>query len=164
MTSSEVSLRLARLPDAARIASMSRALVEYGLQWSWGPERVAACIRDPDAYVLVARVSAETAGFAIMHFGDDEAHLALLAVAPKYRRSGVGRRLLAWLEKCAVVGGIDRILLEVRAGNRGAQAFSESMGYRKLASLPGYYQGREVAVRMGRELGRRVRGSLGTEP
>ncbi len=161
MKTFDLLLRLAGSADAAGIAAMSRALVEDGLQWSWGPERVAASIRDPDTYVLVARSAAETVGFAIMHFADDEAHLALFAVVPKYRRRGVGRRLLAWLEKCAVVGGIERILLEVRAGNRGAQAFYESRGYRKLASLPGYYQGREAAFRMGRELGRRTRGSMG---
>jgi ribosomal-protein-alanine N-acetyltransferase len=119
-------------------------------------------------YVLVARISEEIAGFAIMHYGDDEAHLALFAVTPRYRRGGVGRRLLAWLEKCAVVAGIARIVLEVRAGNRGARAFYERLGYRKLADLPRYYEGREAAVRMGRELGWgpgfRGRGSVGTEP
>jgi len=31
------------------------------------------------------------AAFAIMHFGDEVAHLNLLAVAPDYRRQGLGR-------------------------------------------------------------------------
>jgi ribosomal-protein-alanine N-acetyltransferase len=91
-------------------------------------------------------------GFAIMRYGDDDAHLDLLAVAPPYRRIGIGRRLVQWIEKCAVVAGTLNVALEVRAGNTGAQLFYESMGYRILAHLPGYYQGIEAALRMGRDL------------
>jgi [ribosomal protein S18]-alanine N-acetyltransferase len=152
MTSSELSLRLARPPDAAAIANLSRDLIEYGLQWRWTPVRVAASIRAPDVNVLVACWHGTLAGFAIMRYGDDDAHLDLLAVAPACRRAGVGRRLLEWLEKCAVVAGIFKVDLEVRAGNEGAQLFYERMGYRALAHLPGYYQGIEGAVRMGRDL------------
>jgi hypothetical protein len=40
----------------------------------------------------------------------------------------------------------------VRAGNEAAQLFYKQMGYRELAHLPGYYQGVEAALRMGRDL------------
>jgi ribosomal protein S18 acetylase RimI-like enzyme len=40
----------------------------------------------------------------------------------------------------------------VRAGNEGAQLFYQRMGYRTLVRLPGYYQGVEAALRMGRDL------------
>jgi len=114
--------------------------------------RVAASIRAADVNVLVARMQDDIAGFAIMRYGDDDAHLDLLAVAPRYRRAGVGRQLLAWLEKCAVVAGIFSIGLEVRAGNDGAQLFYQRMGYRTTDQLPGYYQGIEAALRMSRDL------------
>ena len=152
MTSSDLSLRLARPPEAAAIANLSRDLIEYGLQWRWTSERVSASIRAPNVNVLVARVHENIAGFAIMRYGDDDAHLDLLAVAPPYRRAGVGRQLLQWLEKCAVVAGIFSVGLEVRADNEGAQLFYKRMGYRPLAHLPGYYQGIEAALRMGRDL------------
>jgi ribosomal protein S18 acetylase RimI-like enzyme len=152
MTSSELSLRLARPAEATTIANLSRDLIEYGLRWRWTPMRVAASIRAPDSNVLVACVQQNIAGFAIMRYGDDDAHLDLLAVAPPYRRLGVGRQLLEWLEKCAVVAGIFSVALEVRAGNEGAQLFYKRMGYRMLVDLPGYYQGVEAALRMGRDL------------
>jgi len=155
MTSSELSLRLARPADATTIANLSRDLIEYGLRWRWTPPRVAASIRATDVNVLVARIHDNIAGFAIMRYGDDDAHLDLLAVAPLYRRAGLGRQLLEWLEKCAVVAGIFKVALEVRAGNEGAQLFYERMGYGTLAHLPGYYQGIEAALRMGRHLSRR---------
>jgi ribosomal-protein-alanine N-acetyltransferase len=152
MTSSELSLRLARPGDATTIANLSRDLIEYGLRWRWTPMRVAASIRAPDVNVLVARIHDNIAGFAVMRYGDDDAHLDLLAVAPPYRRAGIGRQLLEWLEKCAVVAGIFSVALEVRAGNEGAQLFYECVGYRTLVHLPGYYQGIEAALRMGRDL------------
>ena len=73
-------------------------------------------------------------------------------VVPGNQGRGVGRQLLQWLEKCAAVAGIVTIALEVRAANTGARRFYESMGYCTLVQLPGYYQGAEAALRMGRRL------------
>jgi ribosomal protein S18 acetylase RimI-like enzyme len=152
MGDSELLLRLARPAEAATIASLSRDVIEHGLQWRWTPTRVTASISAPNVNVLVACIGGNIAGFGIMRYGDDKAHLDLFAVAPPYRRAGVGRQLLQWLEKCAVVAGIFRVTLEVRAGNNGAQLFYERMGYRPLVHVPGYYQGVEAAIRMEREL------------
>ena len=155
MTDSDLSLCLARLTDASSIANMSRVLIEYGLRWRWTAERVAASIRNPNVNVLVARANDRIVGFAIMRYSDDDAHLDLLAVAPAYRRLGIACQLVEWLEKCAIVAGIFRIDLEVRASNEGAQRFYKRMGYRPLTDLPGYYQGVEAALRMGRDLSSR---------
>jgi ribosomal-protein-alanine N-acetyltransferase len=155
MTIPELSLRLAQPADAATIANLSRDLVEHGLEWRWTPLRVAASIRARNVNVLVACVRENMVGFAIMRYGENDAHLDLLAVAPGFRRLGVGRQLLQWLEKCAVAAGIFSVALEVRAENEGAQLFYNSMGYRMLAYLPGYYQGIEAALRMGRDLSSR---------
>ena len=152
MRHSEVLLRLARPADASIIADMSRVLIEYGLRWRWTAERVAASIRDPNVNVLVARIHRRIVGFAIMRYGDDTAHLDLLAVAPPYRRLGIARQLLEWLEKCAVVAGIFSVALEVRADNEAAQLFYKRFGYRAIRHLPGYYQGVTAALRMMRDL------------
>ena len=152
MTNSDLSLRLARRADAATLANMSRRLIEYGLQWKWTAKRVEASIRAANVNVLVARINDRIVGFAIMRYGDDDAHLDLLAVAPAYQRLGIARQLLRWLEKCALVAGIFKVELEVRANNDGARLFYERMGYRGLTHLPGYYQGTEAALRMSRDL------------
>jgi ribosomal-protein-alanine N-acetyltransferase len=146
-------LVLARRSDVVEIARMSRDLIEDGLPWSWTPRRVEASVRRRDALVVVARVGTRIAGFAIMRYRDDDAHLDLLGVAPEYRRRGLGRRLMEWLEKPALVAGISAVFLEVRESSSGAQAFYERVGYRKLGRLPGYYEGRESALRMGHDLG-----------
>ena len=160
MITSEPWLQLACRGDTEPIANMSRVLIESGLGWRWTPERVAASIHAPNVNVVVARIDNRIAGFGIMRYGDEDAHLDLLAVAPAYRRAGVARRLLKWLEKCAVVAGILTIDLEVRAQNSGAQLFYERMDYRRLAHLAGYYQGVEDAFRMRRKL---LPGALATQ-
>lgn len=152
MKHSDLTLRLARDADAKTIANMSRQLIETGLNWRWTEQRVAASINDPEINVLVARLDNRLAGFGIMKYGERVAHLNLFAVAPDCQRAGIGRELLHWLERCASVAGILAISLEVRAANTGAQRFYECMGYRTLVQLPGYYQGIETAVRMGRRL------------
>jgi ribosomal protein S18 acetylase RimI-like enzyme len=100
-------------------------------------------------------------GFAIMQFFDEHAHLNLLAVEPAYRRFGIGRQLIEWLEETARVGGIFLVNLEVRAGNTGAQAFYRTLGYREAKYISGYYSGCEAAVRMTHDLRRR---SPSTQP
>lgn len=149
----EIPIRLARLSEAGAIARLSRDLVETGLAWSWTPGRVAASVHSQHALVVVAAAVERIAGFGIMRYGDDDAHLDLFGVDPAFRNQGLGRRLLQWLEKPALVAGITAVFLEVRATNHGAQAFYRRLGYRRLSVMPRYYQGLEPAVRMGRELG-----------
>jgi ribosomal-protein-alanine N-acetyltransferase len=151
-TEPAVSIGLARRSDVRAIAGHSRDLVERGLEWTWTPGRVEASLRSEIALVVVARTADRLAGFAIMRYGDDDAHLDLLAVDPRDRGRGLGRRLVEWLEKPALVAGIGSVFLEVRESNRGAQAFYERLGYRTLGRIAGYYQGRESALRMGRTL------------
>ena len=87
-----------------------------------------------------------------MHFGDQVAHLNLLAVAADHRRQGLGRRLMDWLALTAIEAGVFRINLELRAVNAEARLFYQALGFTPLDVVPGYYQGREAALRMTRRL------------
>jgi ribosomal protein S18 acetylase RimI-like enzyme len=146
------TLGLARLSDAREIAEMSRDLIEQGLTWSWTPARVQHFIAGPESSVVVARRERQIAAFAIMHFGDDVAHLNLLAVAPEHRRQGLGRQLISWLTETAIEAGVFRINLELRMRNEPARIFYERLGFDQLGVVQGYYQGREAALRMSRRL------------
>jgi len=150
--SNEIDIRLATVADAANLAAMARDLVELGLGWSWTGSRIIRHIRSSASVVLVAQRGKRIIAFAIMRFGEEEAHLDLLAVMPNDRRTGNGRRLIEWLEKSALVAGVSVIYLEVRDNNKDAQAFYEKLGYRRVTRLPGYYRGRESAICMARDL------------
>jgi ribosomal-protein-alanine N-acetyltransferase len=150
--STTTSIRFAHRSDAAAIAGMSRDLIERGLGWSWTRERVLRSLRHPDTNAVVAVREGERAGFGIMKYGDDEAHLLLLAVRPGHARHGVGSALVDWLERSARVAGIVRISLEARVGNDTARSFYARLGYVETQTLPGYYEGREASVRMTKAL------------
>jgi [ribosomal protein S18]-alanine N-acetyltransferase len=148
------SIGLARASDACEIAEMSRDLIEQGLTWSWTPARVQHFISGSESSVVVARREQRIAAFAIMHFGDDVAHLNLLAVSPEHRRQGLGSQLMEWLTKTAIEAGVFRINLELRTHNEGARIFYARLGFDQLGIVQGYYQGREAALRMSRQLAR----------
>jgi len=145
-------LRAAHQSEASAIATISRLQVEYGLDWRWTPARVKRHIRDKESMVLVASIGGVLEGFAIMKFHDDDAHLFLLAVQPKARRSGIGRRLVEWLEKSCKTAGVQRIRLEVRSSNTAARSFYEQLGYQFVSQVAGYYERREAAIVMARSL------------
>src|SRR5207249_816674 len=68
MNAKNIILRPGRTVDAARIAAMSRDLIETGLGWSWGPDRVARSIANKDTSTLLACDRDRVVAFAIMYF------------------------------------------------------------------------------------------------
>ncbi|HEY6454919.1 MAG TPA: GNAT family N-acetyltransferase [Steroidobacteraceae bacterium] len=143
---------LALSRDAAAIASLSRRIVEAGLPPAWSTERVLCHIKRTDSVVVTARMHGFLAGFAIMQFGETQAHLNLLAVETAHQRRGLGRQLMNWLHDSARVAGTFDVALEVRANNIGARHFYASLSYRAGQLMRGYYQGIEDALRMNRDL------------
>jgi ribosomal-protein-alanine N-acetyltransferase len=149
---SNLTLRLATRADAPAIATLSRDRIEHGLGWSWTAPRVLRSIRDPATNVVVALEGDTPLGFGIMKYHDEEAHLLLLAVRAAMGRRGVGRALVQWLEDVARVAGVGQVYLEARTTNGGARAFYRRLGYREIERLGGYYQQRESAVRLAKDL------------
>jgi ribosomal-protein-alanine N-acetyltransferase len=145
-------IQLACEADAQPIACMSRDCIECGLGWSWRPARVQRSIADASTNVVVCRDVRGMAGFAIMKYGDEEAHLLLLAVDARRRRHGVGSALVSWLEATALVAGLGVIRLEARCGNHAAGAFYRKLGYREIARVAGWYRGIEDGVRFAKDL------------
>ena len=134
------------------MAEMSRTLIEVGLHWRYTPRHMAALIAKPDTQALVACDGTAIQGFAVMHFGDENAHLSLLCVQPAQQRHGIGRQLCDWLLASAEVAGIAMVRLELRADNSVAQAFYQRLGFNEVQFVPGYYEGQVAARRMERRL------------
>ena len=149
----ESEIRLAKYREATLLAAMSRDLIEEGLGWSWTPPRVMRSLSDPETNAIVAVVDNKIAGFALMKYFTEHAHLTLFAVNPAYRRRGIGKALFNWLAETASVAGILRINLEVRAANPAAREFYRQVGFVEGETVRGYYRGIEAAIRMECRLG-----------
>ena len=152
VNSQNITVQLASRSDTQVIAAMSRDLIECGLGWEYRPERIRELIAQRDTIALVARDGDRVMGFAIMSFGDEYAHLVLMAVRPAGQRRGIARRMTQWLVESAVTAGIASIHLELRAQNKDGLAFYRALGFSETLRLPGYYRGRETAIRMIRVL------------
>lgn len=163
MTPRAITIRLAEQRDAQTIAAMSRDFIEAGLGWKYDAPRVIRAIRDRETLAAVACESGKSAaargaltGFAIMEFGEERAHLVLLAVRPSHRRLGIGQKLLEWVLQSARVAGIASVHLELRASNDAARRFYRAMGFYETVLVPGYYRSgegrKEGALRMLRVL------------
>ena len=149
-------LRLARGDDAPTLASMSRDLIEAGLGWQYRPRRVRELLADRETVTVAACERDRVVGFAVMTFGDESAHLVLMAVRPAHQRRGVASAMLDWLLETAATAGMASIHVELREHNVPALGFYRLHGFAETRELPGYYRGRETAIRMARVL--RARG------
>jgi [ribosomal protein S18]-alanine N-acetyltransferase len=145
-------LRSARHDDAAAIALLSRDAIETGLPWRWRARRVLHAIADPHTNVVVSWRGAMLAGFGIMRYREDDAHLHLLAVHERYRGAGLGSALLSWLEEPARLAGLRAVVVESRADRPYVRSFYERNGYCVIAQLPGHYEERVGALLLRRWL------------
>ncbi|RZA36576.1 MAG: ribosomal-protein-alanine N-acetyltransferase [Lysobacteraceae bacterium] len=96
------------------------------------------------------------AGYYILMYAVDEAHLLDVAVAAGRQRQGLGRHLLDRIGARAREQGMDSVLLEVRPSNERALAVYRRYGYREIGRRKGYYPAhgglREDAIVMRIEL------------
>lgn len=148
ITPRALMLRPARQADAPVMADMCRTLIEAGLTWRYTPPRMAAMIRNPDTVALVACDGPQLHGFAVMHFGDALARLALLCVVATQQRQGLGRQLHHWLLASAQVAGIGTLRLELRADNSSALSFYRQLSFVETQRLPNDDDGLAAARRM----------------
>jgi len=148
----EYDLRQAKIRDATQIGNLSRTAIEYELEWSWTPQRVIKKIKDKNTNVVVAAEGNHVVGFAVIGYLENEAHLDLFGVDPNYRRRGVGTKLIEWLEKTALVSGIGIIYLETRLKNMTGRKFYQKLGYKNIQRIHQYYDGRETAIRLAKDL------------
>ena len=152
MNTRDITLQFAQRSDAGMLAAMSRDLIEAGLGWRYRAQPVRQLIDDRGSRDAGRARGEAVAGFGIMKFGDEHAHLVLLAVRPDFRRHGIARRVLQWLVASAATAGVASIHVELRARNTGAYAFYRAIGFAETLRVPGYYAGRETAIRMLRLL------------
>jgi ribosomal-protein-alanine N-acetyltransferase len=146
-------IRLASIADAPQLAALSRDTIEQGLPWRYREAEMQRFIRSPRYNVIVADAAdGSTAGFAVMGYGENDAYLALLAVAPSLRRRGIARQMLDWLLRTAEVAGVESVDVELREDNPPAHRLYESRGFAPAGRRAGGYYGVVNQTRMRLQL------------
>jgi len=66
-------------------------------------------------------------------------HVTVLTVAPAYRRLGIARRLMHYLERVSDASDVYFVDLFVRKSNKSARGMYEGMGYSVYRTVLDYY-------------------------
>ena len=107
---------------------------------AWAQRRASyeTWLRQPGAFLLVARRRGEAIGYALVHMmcglqgwrsGDRIAHLQTLSVLPEHRDEGVGTELLQAVRDHLTGSDIRELTLGVISGNVDALRFYERHGF-----------------------------------
>ncbi len=125
-----------REEDLRAVMEIERA--SFSTPWSETSFRNLLAREDADLWVAI--VDDAIRAYAVVWYVDREAELGNLAVARRWRRRGLGRWLLDWALTAASRRGTERIFLEVRESNRGAQRLYEERGFERIGVRRRYYR------------------------
>ncbi|UCE27735.1 MAG: GNAT family acetyltransferase [Candidatus Coatesbacteria bacterium] len=78
---------------------------------------------------FIAEVEGEVVGTAVTGYDGHRGWVYCVAVAPAYRREGVGRALMDRVERDLAQIGCHKLNLQVRSGNDDAVEFYGKLGY-----------------------------------
>lgn len=105
----------------------------------------------PDGILLLARVDGEPAGLGgVRHLDTDVAEVKSMYVAPPYRGTGLGRRILARLDGIALEHGCRAVRLDTSDYLTPAVGLYRSAGYREV---PAYNENPKADLWFERALG-----------
>lgn len=119
-------------------------------------EQIEVLLRNPNGFGFLAQVKEEVVGFIIgeieKHRAIKVGHVCTIDVAVKYRRRGVGLKLLKEIENAFLQRGAETCYLEVRVGNNEARRLYEKQGYVELEDLDNYYSRGGHGLRLVKQL------------
>lgn len=140
MATRSVTLRHGDARDIAAVEALVDAAFDPRYGEAWTRSQCLGVLAMPGVRLTLALVDDAPAGFALVRSVADEAELLLIAVAPSFRRRGVGTALIRAVIGEAEATGIADLHLEVRAGN-DAVALYRAHGFAKVGERRAYYRG-----------------------
>ena len=101
-----------------------------------------------DSMAIVAEVDGKIIAYTCVWISFEDADVADIAVAKKFRGQGIGTQLFAEIIRRAKLRGLTAITLEVRVSNVAAIKLYEKFGLKSVGVRKGYYEDGEDALIM----------------
>lgn len=127
------------VPMQARHVPALAALERLCFSDPWPEAAFMPELENPLSLWLVAECGETVAGYIGSQIVPDEADMMNLAVAPEFRRQGLGRTLTLALFDALRARGVVSVTLEVRDSNEPAIRLYESLGFRQTGLRKRYY-------------------------
>jgi len=105
----------------------------------WSLNSITSELHNDLSLWIVAEQDGVVAGYVGSQSVLGEADMMNLAVAPGFRRQGIGRELVEVLVERLKERGAHILILEVRASNDAAIALYEALGFVQVGRRPNYY-------------------------
>lgn len=106
----------------------------------WSRDSFEDVLKYPFLGGFCARIEGELAGFGIYHCLFEDSEVLDIAVGAKFRRMGIGKTILQVMEDTVRLRGAERLMLEVRKSNTGAQALYTGAGFEVTGTRRNYYK------------------------
>ncbi|HEY61500.1 MAG TPA: ribosomal protein S18-alanine N-acetyltransferase [Anaerolineae bacterium] len=147
----KVTIREMRIDDIEQVSEIDR--LSFSLPWPKSAYRFEI-LENERSYCWVAEVNeserpVEIIGMIIIWLISDDAHIATLAIHPKYRRLGIAKELLRKVLLDVIEKGAQIATLEVRESNTAAQDLYTGFGFEIVGRRWHYYvDNQEDAIQM----------------
>jgi [ribosomal protein S18]-alanine N-acetyltransferase len=128
------------------------AIEQVSFSSPWKRDHFLHEIAAPHSYPFVTECGGVVAGYVCVTVLFEEAQILNIAVDPGMRGRGIARMLLERALSLAREKGADVIALEVRASNVAAITLYEQCGFTRTGLRQKYYEGRDDAVLMEKNL------------
>ena len=122
--------------DMPEVLQAERQSFEY----AWTEDDFLRCLRQRNCIGMVAEHDDRIVGFMIYELHKNRLHVLNFAVAPAYRRSGVGAQMVSKLVGKLSSHRRSKITLAVRERNLAAQVFFRSQDFKATKVLRNYYE------------------------
>ncbi|MBR3057421.1 MAG: ribosomal protein S18-alanine N-acetyltransferase [Clostridiales bacterium] len=135
----ELIFQRAQQEDLEKIA----AIEQVSFPDPWSVDSLWTFASDESIRTLVTakeKESGELVGYYALQYVLDEAEIAILAVAVKYRRQGIGRELIDEIKSFCMRKKISVLHLEVRSENEAAIHLYRAMGFTEVGRRKDYYE------------------------
>ncbi len=139
MADDSLKLIPAAAVSTARLASLlNAAYADYFLPVWLDEPRVVRMCQEVDvtlAHSVLAMVGDEPVGVALFSRRGERGWISGVGVLPAFRRQGIARRMVAYLQQQARLLDLRVVLLEVLSQNAAGFALYQSLGFRKGREL-----------------------------
>lgn len=119
----------------AQIAELERVCFSA----PWSENAIRGELSNPLSLWIVAVDGQKVAGYVGSQSVLGEADMMNLAVAPAFRRKGIGAQLVRCLIERLRDNGVTSLTLEVRASNDAAHSLYTNIGFCQVGRRPNYY-------------------------